>query len=429
MTDLSLHDELEMPPTVSKRQAEAQRTLLSLAPEELRYFVAEAAPDNPKTIDTLLRILVRERAIRSNKTAFWIGSGLVLFLGAVISTLLILPFPIIPASYLFMALVLARGCIYPRSPLERATLDYLLVSVAPRHIPLLLEQRPLVTNADCARIDAVLLPLLPRTTAEDWQQMTSGQQDQVIRSLSPTFCFCNRDLSLEIIVVLGRLGDQRALPPLYHLAAMQASTPTEHAIRSAAQEALQALQARLDFGQPERVPTYLDTVFSSGNTPSSANHIPVVTLYALLALLPKLTPENYFHILSKQNRERLYALFAPATTGNYAYDKLRLYREIVQTLERVGDTSAIRALNTLTTMRTPFDGAKQLRKVAQAALQTLQAQLEKENAGRILLRAADAPGISSHELLRAVAPACAATAPNELLRVATAPVEGPSHTE
>jgi hypothetical protein len=139
-------------------------------------------------------------------------------------------------------------------------------------------------------------------------------------------------------------------------------------------------------------------------------------LYTLLALVPKLTATNYREILSTADRDRLYGLLYPAIIGSYGFDRIKLYREIVVTLERVGDTRGMNMLHQVAVMAAPTDGAKQLRTAAQEAMRVLRRQIEKEKVSKTLLRASSAPENLPWELLRPAAPTESETEPTELLR-------------
>lgn len=421
----------EVSSALSELLAAAHHRLLSLPPEDRAAFPVNASRNDPPTIAALTRLLTQERASRKTKSSLLMGIGILPGLGALLSAIWPFYFSVAPSLYFTLIPVILGCCMtlmllitlgrhYPASRLENAALDYLRLSAAPAHVPILLLQRPLATSAGRLRVEETLSKLLPQITPADWQQMPVAQQDLLLDVLRTKFRF-QPNLSLAVMEAISRLGDTRALEPLYRLAAARAASPQQHAVRSAAQACLQTLQARLDFGPPDSIPNHLSNIFAFGNHPDVQLSIDAPDLYALLALLPQLTSENYYRLLSPTDRKLLYDLFAPALTGNYDYDHLRLYRAIVRTLERAGDTDAIPTLGMLATMGAPFEGARQLRIAAQTALHTLQQQVEKENVRKTLLRAADHPAVPSHELLRPVAPGTSETSPQEMLRISTPP--------
>lgn len=406
-----------------------RRLLLSLVQkEEQRYFAESVDPGNAEALSVLARILARERARRKRRAALLsIVATLLGFCGAAFLSTLSDPAPA-PVTFGSATALVALGLLAMYNPigrLERAVCEYLLHLDDRRSIGLLLEQRNVVSVIDRERLDRALMRLLPDVGPEEAAQLTSAQRSQFHRILGCLYS-SDLDLRLAIIAALARIGDRRDLGALYSVASAEAATRGEQAVRTAAQKCLYDLQARLDFGKAESIPDCLRRICAPVNAQTTGHHtatyfVDADSLYALISLLPQLTAPNYRQILSQQaDRDRLYSLLTPAVIGSYGFDRVRLYREIVRTLERVGDTKAMSALRQVAVMEAPTDSARQLRAAAREALQVLRRQFEKEKIGKTLLRASAAPDTQSEELLRAAAPAESASEPNELLR-ASAP--------
>ncbi|MCW3095592.1 MAG: hypothetical protein JWL77_1210 [Chthonomonadaceae bacterium] len=401
------------------------RLLLSLArPEEQRYLAASVDPGSTEALYILGRILTRERTCRKQRSALLITVAILLGIGgaAFISTLSNdKPGSVTLGSAVALVLLSLLAIYNPISRLEQAAFEYLLYLDDRRSVGLLLEQRNVVALTDQHRVNQALTRLLPEIDPGEASQLTSAQRNQLHSILGYVYPEYDPDLRLAAVAAMARIGDRRDLGTLYAVAAAMAATKGEQAVRTAAQKCLHDLQARLDFGKVESIPDYLKRICTpvtgQANSQTVFYFVDADSLYALISLLPQLTATNYRQILPQQvDRDRLYSLLGPAAVGSYSFDKLKLYREIVRTLERVGDTKSMHALRQVAKMEAPTDGARQLRAAANAALQILRQQFEKEKVGKTLLRASFAPDIQPDELLRPSAPAESATDPNELLR-------------
>ena len=265
--------------------------------------------------------------------------------------------------------------------------------------------------------------------------MTSGQRDQIYSILSYVYREYSPELRLAAIAALGRIGARPDLSALYTVASGPAATKAEQGVRTEAQKCLYELVGRLDFGSVESIPYYLKQICTPlnsdlGNSQTVSYFADADSLYALIALLPQLTATNYRQILPQQvDRDRLYALLNAAIAGSYGFDRIKLYREIVRALERVGDTKAMNILRQVSAMDAPTDSSRQLRAAASEAVRALRRQLEREKVGKTLLRASIAPDAQPEELLRPSAPSESATDPDELLRASDAQTEsGPITT-
>jgi hypothetical protein len=414
-------EQASKPETLSPRH----RLLLSLArPEEQRFFAASVDSGSAEALYVLGRILTRERAYRKQRSALLITVAILLGVGGACFLSTLSNADAGPATFgsaVALVLLSLLAMYNPVGRLEQAAFDYLLHLDDRRIIGLLLEQRNAVALNDQYRVNQALTRLLPEIEPGEASQLTSAQRNQLYSILGYVYREYDMDLRLAAIAALARIGDRRDLGALYAVASAMAATKGEQAVRTEAQKCLHDLQARLDFGKVESIPDYLKPIYTpvTGQTNSQTAFyvVDADSLYVLIALLPQLTSTNYRQILSQQmDRDRLYSLLTPATAGSYSFDKLKLYREIVRTLERVGDTKSMHALRQVAGMEVPTDGARQLRAAANAALQVLRQQLEKEKVGKTLLRASFAPDVQPDELLRASAPAESTTAPNELLR-------------
>lgn len=413
----------------------ARQELRTLLPTQERSAIAEdATPADPMPIALLARILQDERRQRYTFLALRIAASA---LGGIVaisatSAWLIEDHPglaFLGLSILVPLLIL--WCHHnPISRREKAAREYLLAGDDRRRLGLLLEQRVSATPGDLARINLALIRLLPEITVEEMAQLTDAQRHLLYGTLGYEYRFYDTDLNVAVIEALGRLGDKEALNRLYSLANGQAATKREQAVRAAAQKSLYALHTGLDFGSVEAIPKYLNGLFSysSATTQSTPYLTDAYSLYALVALLPRLSAEEYYRIVSPTERERMYGLLERAVANNYfGYEKPRLYREFVCTFERAGDTKAIQTLVHVANMDAPSDGEKQLRSAAKQALRTLRQQVEREKVGKTLLRASMAPGVQPEELLRPAGPAASTTAPSELLRAAQVSPEPAQH--
>ena len=397
------------------------RLLLTLAhPEEQRYFAGSADPGSSESLSCLERLLMRERNRRKEGLILRITSTTLLAIGSAyfVSTSSgadsFLGLLVLGISLVVLGFMKSRN---PHSRLETAAFEYLLQLDDRRSVGLLLEQRHHVSLADRNRVDEALIQRLPQLGVEEVSQWTSNQHNLLCGILD----YLNRDrdteLRLAAISVVDKLTDRSSLGMLYHLAAGEAAARGEQAVRTAAQTCLHDLQSRLDFGHVETIPTYLNKICNLvDNKQTVGSIVDADSLYALIALLPQLTPANYREILAPKDRDHLYSILNTVVFGSYGYDKVKLSREVVRTLERVGDTKAIKALGQIASMDAPTDSEKQLRTEAQEAWRYLKQMVEKEKVSKTLLRASYAPDVQPDELLRAAAPAESATDPGELLR-------------
>ena len=419
---------------IENRKLKAAKPLLALLSlEERRHFSASIEHDPSETISMLARILHRERRARQQQWALRIaGSGLLGILGfGVVSSRLMDAYSGLAFFSAIFALPLlgyiARS--KPRGEREQAAFDYLLQLEDKRSVGLLLELWRSVSANDQYRIQKAMIVCLPQLDHEDGLKMTALQRERLHGMLHYSYYLQHSDLRLAAIAALERVGGRDSLGSLYQIAAGEAAVKREQAVRAAAQQCLHTLYSRLDFGGPEKIPEYILRLFKAPSSPASPVTVHADSLYALIVLLPKLTRENYRQILNPTERDRLCGLLDPATLGLYGlyvYDKLKLYREIVRTLERVGDIRAMNMLRHVAVMEAPSDGAKQLRAAAQEALRVLRQQVAKEKVSKTLLRASSAPDAQPDELLRAAAPAESETAPDELLRASGTQWEGRS---
>ena len=416
--------DVEQRESKAKNGQNEQARLLALLPAKERERLTTAVElGSGETLSFLAQILARESVARTSRsTILCIGALLILaFLVCGVPLLL----DLYPWAALFGAFavipVLALLALHSfPGRRERAAVDYLLRIEDRRSTGLLLERLRTGSLSDRQRVHDALKERLPELGSEDLQYLTSLQRQHLHGLPAASHPINDLDLRIAAIRVVERIGGRDSLGALYQIAAGETALKSEQTVRAAAQKCLYALQARLDFGGPEKIPEYLRRIGTPPNSPSSPVTIYADNLYALIAVLPQLTPDNYRSLLSRADRNALCALLYPASLGNYGYDHLKLYREVVGALGRVGEIQSMNALRQVAVMDAPTDGARQLRAAAKEALSVLRQQLEKEKVSKTLLRASSAPEAQPGEMLRAAAPAESVTAPNELLRATVA---------
>ncbi len=460
MPDLSLHEDSDALPLSQKQHIEtarlleptapdepvltqgrspletlapAQRLLISLVrPDEQRHFAAGADQTGEESLSVLARLLTRERARRKQRSSLLLATVLILGIGGcgLVSMYLLTPYPVPTWLGIFTAapLLFLLSRYDPIGRLEKTALEYLLQLEDPRTVGSLLEQRPLVSLTDRKGVDAALIRLLPQMNAEDMALLTPAQHNQFYEILEYSCRDRDIELRLAVIAVLEQIGERRSLGPLYLLAASDAATKDQQTVRAAAQQCLHILKARLVFGRVENISAYLSRYHIPADSQLSSTFIDADNMYALLSLLPQLTPASYQQILTTADKDQLYGFLSAANGVSYPYEKRQFYLEIICTLERVSDTRSLNTLRALASMDAPTDDAKQVRTAAKEAVRILRLQLEKEKVSQTLLRASAAPDARSEELLRAAAPTESETPSNELLRPATAQ-EAPLYNE
>lgn len=404
-----------------------QVRLLSLLPTRERGRLTEAIErGSGETLSFLAQILACESAARNSRATILCLLASLILACLIFRVPILLDLPLWVTQFGGLALgPLLAALALTSSPgrRERAAFDYLLRIEDRRSTGLLLERLHIGSSSDRQRVGEVLEQRLPEFGSEDLQYLTSLQRQQLNGLLSASYPFDDLNLRLAAIGVVERLGGRDSLGTLYQIAAGEAALKGDQTVRAAAQKCLYALQARLDFGGPEKIPEYLLRIGTPPNSPSSPATVYADNLYALIAVLPQLTPDNYRSLLSRADRNALFALLSRASLGNYGYDHLKLYREVIGALARVGEIQSMNALRQVVVMEAPTDGAKQLRAAAKEALSVLRQQLEKEKVSKTLLRASSAPEARPEEMLRAAAPAESVTTPNELLRASVTSCE------
>ena len=409
--------------SVPENSSPEYRQLLSLLPREDQQRFSETAADGgagglPFVAHLLAREhtrrLTRSTALRTCAALLTGGMifGIPLLQAVVVQVMVVGLFLVIP-------LTLALVQYDPPGRLEQAAFAYLLHLDDRRSIGVLLERLHVGSHEDRQQVREALIRHLPHLSPEEASQLTPHQRTLFYGILDNYSRVRHVELQLAAIAALDRIGERYSLGILRHLSGGEAATKGEQAVRAAAQKCLYELQPRLDFGPPENIPLHLSTFHPPADSQISTTIVYADNLYALIALLPQLTLVTYRQILSEADRNRLYGLLSGATLGSTGYDTVKLYREIVRTLERVGDTRAMETLRQVALMEAPTDGTKQLRSAAKEALRVLRGVLEKEKVSRTLLRGSSAPDALPGELLRAAAPDTFETRPDELLRAST----------
>jgi len=412
--------EAERSAPVERMSPERQLLLSLVRPEEQHLFRENTDPGRSESLSCLADILQREESRRKGHRVMRIGVAVLIVSGGALCISTYAEAGPLAATLFFALSLTVSGFLAwhnPRSQLERAAFEYLLQIEDRRSVGLLLQQRLLVSPADRHRVERLLIERLPQLGPKEVSQWTNIHPNLLFGILDYVHRDRDIDLRLAAISALHLLCDRRSLRVLYYLAAGEAPTHGEQAVRTAAQRCLHELQGRLDFGNVAMIPNFLNRVCNPADNKQTVG--PIIdadSLYALIALLPQLTPANYREVLAPKDRDHLYAILTTAIFGSYGYDKVKLHREVVRTLERVGDTKALKALGSIAGMDAPTDAEKQLRIEAQEAWRVLKQLVEKEKVGKTLLRASVAPDAQPDELLRAAAPAQSATDPGELLR-------------
>lgn len=373
-----------------------------------------------------LEVFLRERARRKKGKRQWqIGvaaTGLLLWIGLSWFMQGIVPLETL-STLLLLLIVLPAGLVvllYEKpGRLEQAAFNTLLAQNDKAAIGPLLEQWAAIDPTQRDPLQQALTRLLLQIEPEDAALLSSTQRQKLYHLLDYITREHRIELRLAVIAALRVIGERGCLKPLYQLASGEAATKGAQAVRAAAQKCLYDLQARLDFGELSDLPAYLKRIYSTEHNTTYPFLIEADTLYALLSLVPRITSANYRQVLAQEDRERLYRLLKIEMIENYTFDRLKLFREIVQMLARVGDTKAVPAIRPVAYMDAPTDGERQLRTAAREALRVLNSLLEKEKVGQSLLRASAAPGVQPDELLRPAGPTVSTTAPQELLRAAS----------
>ena len=407
--------------TPCERMSPERQLLLSLVrPEEQHYFRENTDPGSSASLSCLAHILQREHLRRQGKRFLRVGVAVLFVIGGALCFSTYTETAPLPAALILATSIAVSGFLASRNPqsrLQRAAFEYLLQIEDRRSVGLLLEQRLVVSPDDRHRVERLLIERLPQLDPKDVSQWTNVQPNLLFSILDYVHRDRDIDLRLAAISAVNLLCDRRSLKVLYCVAAGEAATHGEQAVRTAAQTCLHDLQSRLDFGNVAMIPSFLDRICNPvDNKQTVGPIIDADSLYALIALLPQLTPANYREILTPRDRDHLYSILTPVVFGSYGYDKVKLHREVVRTLERVGDTKAIKALSQIANMDAPTDAEKLLRTEAQEAWRYLKQLVEKEKVGKTLLRASYAPDVHPDELLRAATPAESVTDPGELLR-------------
>ena len=402
------------------RKSKIEKLLSLLSPADRKGVADTLDHGSSATVHYLARILSRERdQRRSRATGMRVCAAMLALYVVFFGPLLLLSlYPVVTLLSMLVVIPLALflAVFDPPGRLEEPVFEALIDLAEVQDTGIVLEQMHVGSLENRKRARTSLVHLLPQLLPENRSLLTAPQRAQLHSILSSG----DRDryikLRLAAVAALEQIGDRDSLRALHVLANAEAATRAEQAVRTAVQKCLYDLVARLDFGRPEDIPRYLAESYNRADSQTMYPLVSADSLYAMITLLPQLTPTNYRQILTPADRDRLYGLFSRAVIDGYGYDKFKLHREIVRAAAQIEDTRAMNVLRQLASMEAPTDGARQLRAEAKEALRVLKLALEKEKVSQTLLRGSSAPDALPGELLRAAAPAESETTANELLR-------------